>query len=229
MIYAFEGAHNDPELHSELKRLTDGFNKNLSPSWRVTPPFVEKLSHWWNYEKQTRMVDKIWTTPFKAHNEPFDPKVVASVAVAGELRELMASKLVKAGKDHFHEHHYGSFMVYHDIPGQACPSRPRPPPNSTSLGALRDADFHLILGKSMNHKNRDFWSELGSGAYFGESAYGMQDWKQQYWGDHYENMLQVKRQYDPKNLFWCHNCVGSDLPRAVQEFDVRVEGNEVSV
>merc|ERR1711865_1338323 len=121
MIYAFEGKHNDEGLHSELKRLTSSFDKNLNRHWRVAPTIVLPFKHWYGYESTSHMVDKIWTTPFRAKDVEFDPKVVASVAVAGEKRELMASKLVTAAKEHFSQHHYGSFMTYHDIPYTSPP------------------------------------------------------------------------------------------------------------
>lgn len=97
------------------------------------------------------------------------------------------------------------------------------------LPESRSSNGRLTLIRS---KGADVGNKITASAfYFGESAYGMEDWKQQYWGDHYDNLLQAMRQYDPTNLFWCHNCVGSDQPRAniVQEFGVRVEGDEVSV
>jgi len=125
----------------------------------------------------------------------------------------MASKFVSTGKALFSQHASGNFKAFHDVPGHACPERPAP--NATSLGrAFRDAEFHLVLGASMNQPNEEYWYELGSGAYFSESLYMMKDWKQRYWGDHYDDLLEIKRKYDPDNFLWCHHCIGSDLPQA---------------
>ena len=36
------------------------------------------------------------------------------------------------------------------------------------------------------------------------------DWKNDFWGDNYVDLLKVKVKYDPNNLFFCYHCVGSD-------------------
>ena len=36
------------------------------------------------------------------------------------------------------------------------------------------------------------------------------DWKLDFWGAHYVDLLIVKIKYDPDNLFSCYHCVGSD-------------------
>ena len=36
------------------------------------------------------------------------------------------------------------------------------------------------------------------------------NWKLDFWGDHYVDLLVVKVKYDPDNLFSCYHCVGSD-------------------
>jgi len=213
MLYVFEGAHDEEELHAELKRLTDSFGPTpgILGDWHVTTPRVLSLSHWWDYVKTTRPLDNIDAHGFTATNTTFETGTVGSIAVGGESRDLMASKLSSHAREMFSTRRGGSAgTAYHDIPGSACPVRPAK--NATALGpAFRDAEFHLILGGAMNEQNLQWWYELGSGAYFGESALVMEDWKQRYWGDNYDDLLAVKRQYDPDNLFWCHNCVGSDL------------------
>ena len=38
------------------------------------------------------------------------------------------------------------------------------------------------------------------------------DWKKLFWGmKKYNKLLTVKQYWDPKNVFWCIHCVGSDL------------------
>lgn len=213
MLYVYEGSSKDEELHTEMKRLTDSFGKTpgLLGSWHVTAPVILHLDHWWDYIKTTRTLDLIDNSAFSARNTTLDTRVVGSISVKLDKADLMASKLVSNARELFSNHHGGSAgTVYHDIPGQFC--QDRPVFNTTALGrAFHDAEFHLIMGEAMRLDNQQWWYELGDGAYFGESAFEMYDWKQRYWGDHYENLLAVKRQYDPANLFWCHNCVGSDL------------------
>ena len=47
----------------------------------------------------------------------------------------------------------------------------------------------------------------GAGAYVSEADYFQRDWKQAYWGEHYARLAQVKRKYDPNNLFHGHQTV----------------------
>ncbi|MEZ5239946.1 MAG: BBE domain-containing protein [Microthrixaceae bacterium] len=50
----------------------------------------------------------------------------------------------------------------------------------------------------------------GQGAYANEASYFTENWKEEFWGDNYERLLQVKRDVDPTNLFRVHHGVGSD-------------------
>jgi hypothetical protein len=50
-----------------------------------------------------------------------------------------------------------------------------------------------------------------SGTYFSESDYFEENWKQNYWGENYPRLLEIKKKYDPDNLFRVHHGVGSDL------------------
>ena len=36
------------------------------------------------------------------------------------------------------------------------------------------------------------------------------DWRKAFFGSHYDRLLAVKTKYDPDDLLWCRNCVGSD-------------------
>ncbi len=48
-----------------------------------------------------------------------------------------------------------------------------------------------------------------SGAYVNEADYFETDWQHSFWGDHYQRLLDIKRTYDPTNLFRVHHGVGS--------------------
>ena len=48
------------------------------------------------------------------------------------------------------------------------------------------------------------------GAYVSESNFFERDWQDSYWGSNYERLLRVKRKYDPAELFFVHNGVGSE-------------------
>ncbi|KAF9977529.1 hypothetical protein BGZ75_010284, partial [Mortierella antarctica] len=50
----------------------------------------------------------------------------------------------------------------------------------------------------------------GSGAYFNEADPGEPDWQFNYFGDNYPRLKKVKDLVDPKGLFLCNKCVGSE-------------------
>jgi Berberine and berberine like len=43
-----------------------------------------------------------------------------------------------------------------------------------------------------------------------EASWEEPDWKQTMFGSNYEQLLKVKRRYDPNNVLWCYPCVGSE-------------------
>jgi FAD/FMN-containing dehydrogenase len=50
----------------------------------------------------------------------------------------------------------------------------------------------------------------GAGSYLNETDWFEPDWQSAFWGENYPRLLQIKRKYDPGNLFSCHHCVGSE-------------------
>ncbi|KAJ2986193.1 hypothetical protein NUW58_g5144 [Xylaria curta] len=48
------------------------------------------------------------------------------------------------------------------------------------------------------------------GAYVNENFPGEPDWQHTYWGENYERLLKIKRAVDPKDVLWCHPCVGNE-------------------
>jgi FAD/FMN-containing dehydrogenase len=51
----------------------------------------------------------------------------------------------------------------------------------------------------------------GAGAYVNEADYFEPGWQHSFWGDNYPRLLDIKRRYDPANLFRVHHGVGSDV------------------
>ena len=49
-----------------------------------------------------------------------------------------------------------------------------------------------------------------SGSYVNESDFFEDDWQHSYWGDHYPRLVEIKRRYDPDNVFSVHHGVGTD-------------------
>ena len=52
---------------------------------------------------------------------------------------------------------------------------------------------------------------FGDGDYLNEGYVPSLDWKTNFWGAHYVDLLKTKIRYDPDNLFSCYHCVGSDV------------------
>ena len=50
-----------------------------------------------------------------------------------------------------------------------------------------------------------------SGSYVNEASYTEPNWQQSFWGDNYGKLLEIKKKYDPHNVFSCHHCVGSGV------------------
>ncbi len=50
-----------------------------------------------------------------------------------------------------------------------------------------------------------------AGAYANEADYFEPNWQHAFWGSNYERLLGIKKKYDPRGLFTCHHCVGSEL------------------
>ncbi|KAG8706369.1 hypothetical protein FRC11_008296 [Ceratobasidium sp. 423] len=51
---------------------------------------------------------------------------------------------------------------------------------------------------------------LDDAAYFNEADPLEPQWKKSFFGAHYDRLLKIKQQIDPKGLFTCNRCVGSD-------------------
>lgn len=54
-----------------------------------------------------------------------------------------------------------------------------------------------------------FEAAPNSGSYSNETDYFEKNWQESFWGKNYPRLLQIKRKYDPENLFQNHHSVGS--------------------
>jgi FAD/FMN-containing dehydrogenase len=52
----------------------------------------------------------------------------------------------------------------------------------------------------------------GAGSYLNETDYFEPDWQDSFWGPNYPRLLEIKRRYDPQNIFRVHHGVGSEAP-----------------
>ena len=90
--------------------------------------------------------------------------------------------------------------------------------------AFRTAALHHV--SPVSPKDRKELDSLGQAAYFGESAFNFKssEFAGRYWGvDNHNRLLETKQAYDPKGVFGCRNCVGSEGANAgTSTFDVCV-------
>ena len=75
-----------------------------------------------------------------------------------------------------------------------------------SLNTFREQDRLRAKAIKLAAKLRTF----GNGEYMNEGDSYNPNWKFDYWGEHYLDLLKQKVRYDPDNFFSCHHCVGSD-------------------
>lgn len=48
-------------------------------------------------------------------------------------------------------------------------------------------------------------------SYTNEGSYFEKKWQSEFWGNNYPRLLEIKKKYDPTNVFYVHNGVGSEL------------------
>ena len=102
------------------------------------------------------------------------------------------------------------------------------PGSNSVLPAWRDALYTLNVGivfpadtspaelKTIQAKVNT-WQALftpltpGGGAYMNEATYDNPDWKADYFGENYNELLKIKRKYDPNFALWQHTSVGADV------------------
>ena len=70
-----------------------------------------------------------------------------------------------------------------------------------------DSDNYI---KHTRRYSKDLY-DYGTGTYYNEPDYYLENWKKEYWGDlaNYERLLRVKRRWDPFAVLMCHHCVGA--------------------
>lgn len=109
-------------------------------------------------------------------------------------------------------------------------------PDNAVNPAWRNSIYHIIAGAPVNHKNSTLnimasrsaltngtmkkWRDItpGSGSYLNEADRLEPDWQQSFWGNKYARLLEIKKELDPRDIFWAHNAVGSEGWR-VESFD----------
>ena len=100
----------------------------------------------------------------------------------------------------------------------ASPNEPLYYPTHSSLNAAwRETLTHLIVVSPFG----DIASQKLVDAVYTDTTYNKTEafnegdvyepeWQYAFWGGNYERLRKIKRKLDPRNLFWCRRCVGSE-------------------
>ncbi|RYP44074.1 hypothetical protein DL768_009433 [Monosporascus sp. mg162] len=109
----------------------------------------------------------------------------------------------------------------------ALPHTPSAAPSNAVLPAWRDASVHqMIVGQwdwnatwtTNLLKQETLLSDVlpalvnlspGSGTYMSEGNPAQADWKEAFYGENYERLLDIKKKWDPEGVFFAHAGVGS--------------------
>ncbi|KAF1847051.1 FAD-binding domain-containing protein [Cucurbitaria berberidis CBS 394.84] len=101
-------------------------------------------------------------------------------------------------------------------------------PDNSKTGvnpAFRDALWHVVMGAAwmtdtLPHVRAQIQNAIsasvqpfkaltpGGGCYMNEGDWMEDNWQQTFFGENYDRLLEVKRRYDPTDLFNCWKCVG---------------------
>lgn len=86
----------------------------------------------------------------------------------------------------------------------------------TIQSVLWDADANstaILAKRALLTERMDAWRNVsaGAGAYLGEGDRNEPTFQQSFYGSNYEKLLAIKQKWDPKNVFWAKNAVGSDV------------------
>lgn len=118
------------------------------------------------------------------------------------------------------------FGIYHQNPGN------RQNANNSVSTAWRNAQSFFITGspkflpnataaeiqaanKNLSEVILQPWRDItpaseGGGSYLNEAAVDEPNWKEDFYGEHYERLLGIKQKYDPYGLLYAVTAVGSD-------------------
>ncbi|KAI7779934.1 hypothetical protein LA080_000146 [Diaporthe eres] len=82
----------------------------------------------------------------------------------------------------------------------------------TGVGANAATEELKLAGENLTYAIIGPFKEAtpGGGAYHNEADVGEQDWQHAFWGDHYPRLLEIKKKWDPTDLFYVHHGVGTE-------------------
>ncbi|ETS80423.1 hypothetical protein PFICI_07952 [Pestalotiopsis fici W106-1] len=109
--------------------------------------------------------------------------------------------------------------VTHAVSGNA-------PGSNAVLPAWRDSlyttNFGILFAQNASRTDlsfyqakvntwQDLFKPLTQGAYVNEATFDNPDWKIDYFGENYDELLRIKQKYDPEFSLWQHTAVGADV------------------
>jgi hypothetical protein len=180
----------------------------------------EHYTQWYD-RLQIQAIEPI--TPLDPSFSPESAGLLASVVVGrdkvadGSLSALMLSSFEACNSSNAVDGNFGcgNHQLYQAITGNNG-SASLFSDDDVSVGTgMRHGMIHYLIPQHLSLATVDSQLyPLGENSYFSESAYFHTgtSWKQRYWGDKYERLEATKLAYDPRGVFWCRHCVGSDLP-----------------
>ncbi|KAI7784264.1 fad binding domain containing protein [Diaporthe eres] len=142
------------------------------------------------------------------------------------------------------------FLGYHNAPSNAGPATASQ--DNAVHPAFREMVFFLVTSsnRSADHSSPaglasqnkylqevlQLWRDLapvseGGGTYLNEASVEEEDWQESFYGGHYPRLSEIKRRWDPKDVFYAVTAVGSERWKCMTESRVcrrRMEGSVVS-
>lgn len=195
------------KYHPEF--VTPNIGKNARPGeYWWTPNSGEVYNYWYTYQS--------WWLPLRLLNKNNIQKTatvfykasrLASVALhinkglAGASKEAIAQGLKTSTNPKVY--HAAALIimgaasnkVYLGVKGK----QPNIKKAEKKIQAITRA-MHLFMKAAPN-----------AGTYANEANYFQKNWQRDFWGQNYRKLLKIKKEYDPKGLFFCHHCVGSEF------------------
>lgn len=78
---------------------------------------------------------------------------------------------------------------------------------SVTWSDVADDVVNMAAGRTMSEAVYN----VTDGVYLNYAAYDLPNWKTDFWGNKFNDLLTVKKTWDPENFFHCRHCVGSEL------------------
>jgi len=198
--FVFLGGQSDPDFQQTFPKLKDAL-KGLS-----SVPFAPR-----SYKDWIRFYDNVPIAVDQYSNGT--SHVGDFITQTYLIQEEQIGNMTTRLKDSLRRTSLGETAAFQLYKWQGLNNSMAAPDGATSISPkARGAEFHFFSSAQPG------FDDLADTSYFSESPYVQLDgtWKKRYWGTNYPRLLSVKQSYDPEGVFWCHNCVGSDLPAPVE-------------